>query len=241
MKLINSIKWIVLTIIFAGFHSTSFAQKTNDANYLTYIVNPKNQDIQLYWKDDKGEILKTISRLKNFVASKNKRLVFAMNAGMYTTSYGPLGLFIQHNKTLKAINRANAKGNFYMKPNGIFYITNDNKAVVCKTEDFVNNVNIKFATQSGPMLLFNGKMHPSFSKSGTSLYIRNGVGILPNNQVVFVMSKVPVNFYEFAAYFKSLGCKDALYLDGAISETYWPAKNYTQTYGSFGVLIGVTQ
>lgn len=90
------------------------------------------------------------------------------------------------------------------------------------------------------MLLINGKIHSAFKKGSTNFHIRNGVGILPDNRVIFAMSKSKVNFYDFALYFKSLGCKNALYLDGYVSQTYLPEKNWIQTDGNFGVIIGVT-
>jgi uncharacterized protein YigE (DUF2233 family) len=91
------------------------------------------------------------------------------------------------------------------------------------------------------MLVINGKIHPAFKKGSTKLNIRNGVGILPNNNVVFAISKTEINFYDFAEYFQQLGCKNALYLDGFVSRMYLPEKNWTQTDGNFGVLIGVTK
>jgi uncharacterized protein YigE (DUF2233 family) len=72
------------------------------------------------------------------------------------------------------------------------------------------------------------------------LYIRNGVGILPDNKVVFAMSKNEITFYDFAKYFQSLGCKNALYFDGIVSRMYLPEKKWTQTDGNFGVMVGVT-
>jgi uncharacterized protein YigE (DUF2233 family) len=208
---------------------------------LSYIVNPKKQDLQLYWKDDHGEILQSIEKLKTFVESKNSKLLFAMNGGMYTQDLSPLGLFIQNQKTIKLINTKSGKANFYLKPNGIFYITTDNTPIVCKTTDFINNGKIKYATQSGPMLIIDGKIHPSFKEGSISLNIRNGVGILPDNKVVFAMSKKEINLYDFAKYFQNLGCKNALYLDGFVSRTYLPEKNWKQLDGNFGVMIGVTK
>ena len=89
------------------------------------------------------------------------------------------------------------------------------------------------------MLLINGQIHPAFKKGSSNLNIRNGVGILPNNKVIFAMSKQEVNFYDFAQYFKNLGCKNALYLDGFVSRTYLPGKNWEQLDGNFGVIIGL--
>jgi len=195
----------------------------------------------MYWKNDKGEKLKSIQNLKTYVESKNLRLLFAMNGGMFNKDFSPQGLFIQNKKTLVFLDTADGSGNFYLKPNGVFYITADNIPFVCKTSDFTDNGKIKYATQSGPMLVINGQIHSSFRAGSTNLNIRNGVGILPDNRVVFAMSKTEINFYDFAKYFQSLGCQNALYLDGFVSRTYLPEKKWIQTDGNFGVLIGVTQ
>jgi uncharacterized protein YigE (DUF2233 family) len=113
--------------------------------------------------------------------------------------------------------------------------------MICKTENFLSNEKIKYATQSGPMLVIDGEIHTAFKKNSTNLNIRNGVGILPNNQIIFAISKKEINFYDFAEYFKKLGCKNALYLDGFVSRTYLPEKNWKQFDGNFGVIIGVTE
>ena len=229
----------LLLFIAALFCFTKFKDST-DHQILAYTVNLENQDLKFFWKDDKGENLKTIENLKNYVTSKNQRLIFAVNGGMFKKDYSPQGLFIENNKTLAVLNRANGNGNFYLKPNGVFYITNDNIPFVSKTSDFLDNGKIKYATQSGPMLVIDGKIHSEFKDGSTNLNIRNGVGILPNNKVVFAVSKMEINLYDFAKYFQSLGCKNALYLDGFVSRTYLPEKNWTNTDGDFGVLIGVT-
>lgn len=207
---------------------------------LSYTVNPKAQNIQLFWKDDKGNILKSFKSLNRFVNSKKQSLLFACNAGMYTKQYGPVGLFIQNGKVFKSLNTSNGKYNFTWKPNGVFYITNNNTAVVCQSDEFKNDGKIKYATQSGPMLVINGKIHVGFDKSNVKC-VRNGVGILPDGKVLFAMSKADVTFYDFAKYFLDLGCKNALYFDGAISETYLPAQKWTRQDGQFGVIVGVVE
>jgi uncharacterized protein YigE (DUF2233 family) len=128
-----------------------------------------------------------------------------------------------------------------MEPNGVFYLTDKNEAVVCQTSEFKLSDHIKYATQSGPMLVINGNIHPAFKQGSSNLNIRNGVGILPEGKLIFAMSKNVINFYDFAKYFKNLGCKNALYLDGFVSRTYLPEKNWIQLDGNFGVMIGVTQ
>ncbi len=210
-------------------------------NFLSYTVDTKSENIEFYWRDEYAKNFKSILNLKTWLEAKNKKLTFAMNGGMFKKDNTPVGLYIQEQKTLTPIDTARGDGNFYLNPNGIFYITSDNQAVICKTGNFSNTGNIKLATQSGPMLVFDGEIHPSFKQGSDNLNIRNGVGILPDNKVIFVMSKVEISFYDFAKYFKDLGCKNALYLDGFVSRTYLPEKNWIQTDGDFGVIIGVTK
>lgn len=164
-----------------------------------------------------------------------------MNGGMYKQDNSPQGLFIENQRTVRPLDTASGNGNFYLKPNGVFYITTNNIPVICRTTNFIYNGQIKYATQSGPMLVIDGQIHPAFKEGSTNLNIRNGAGILPDNKIIFAMSKKEINFYDFANYFKSLGCKNALYLDGLVSRTYLPEKEWTQTDGNFGVIIAVTK
>lgn len=217
-----------------------FTPASDDSTYLTYTVNPQQQAISMHWKNDSGQIYGSFSKVKADLARTKKQLVFAMNGGMYTESRSPLGLYIERGKTLQAINTREASGNFYMKPNGVFYVTDSNKAVVCKTEIFKAK-GVRYATQSGPMLVIDGKIHSAFTEGSKNSNIRNGVGILPNGNVVFAMSKKEVNLYDFATYFQKLGCSNALYLDGFVSRTYLPEKNWNDTAGNFGVIIAVTK
>lgn len=205
---------------------------------LFYTANPAKDDIQMFWKDDSAKILNHFKNLKNYVEQKNKKLVFAMNGGMFQQDFSPLGLYIENKKLIHKLNKAVGEGNFYLKPNGIFFIKNK-QAQILSTEKFRIDDNISFATQSGPMLLIDGKIHEAFNKNSKNLNIRNGVGILPNGDVVFAMSKQEMNFYDFAYFFKTKGCEQALYLDGFVSRVYFPYKNWIQYDGRFGVMIAV--
>lgn len=229
----------LLLLLTVGVIAFTTNRNSIDDQILAYTVDTKTQDLQLFWKNDKGEIFKSIQNLKNYVDSKNLTLTFAMNGGMFNKDFSPQGLFIQSTKTLSVLDTVEGNGNFYLKPNGVFYIAIDNNPFICKTTDFKDNGKIKYATQSGPMLIIDGQVHSAFKDGSTNLNIRNGVGILPDNRVVFAMSKTEINFYDFAKYFQSLGCKNALYLDGFVSRTYLPEKKWTQTDGNFGVIIGV--
>jgi uncharacterized protein YigE (DUF2233 family) len=234
---------ILITIVFfatAGILAFAKNNQTDDNRFVSYIADTKKQDVQLYWKDDKNENFKSIEHLKLWLEKNKRKLVFAMNAGMYKQDNSPQGLFIEKQRTLSVLDTSSGNGNFYLKPNGIFYITTDNIPVICNTTNFIDNGKIKYATQSGPMLVINGQIHPAFKEGSANINIRNGVGILPGNKIVFAMSKKEINFYDFANYFKSMGCKNALYLDGLVSRTYLPKKKWMQIDGNFGVIIGIT-
>lgn len=209
--------------------------------FLTYRANPATEQIRLYWKNNKGELINGLGRLNAYLNSGGDSLLFGMNAGMFTTDYKPLGLYIENGKQLKGINLKNAEGNFYLKPNGAFLLLNNGKAMVCKSEEVPTIKNIKYATQSGPMLLINGDIHPAFTKGSSNLNIRNGVGILPDGKILFVLSKQAVNLYDFALYFKEQGCLNALYLDGYVSRAWYPAAGWKQNDEKFGVMIGVSK
>ena len=228
---------VVLSLISCFPNSYGQCPLSNDS-LLSYCVNPKKQTLQLFFADDQNRPLGNFKNLRNWLEAKGKKLVFAMNGGMYKTDQSPLGLFIDSGKTVNPLNTASASGNFYLKPNGVFYISKDRTATVVSTQKFKSGNNILYATQSGPMLIVDGKIHPEFKSGSTNLNIRNGVGVLPNGEVLFVKSKRPINFYDFANFFKKAGCKNALYLDGFVSRTYLPAQHWEQLDGNFGVIIG---
>jgi uncharacterized protein YigE (DUF2233 family) len=214
--------------------------------FLDYEVSDSNCKIKFFWKDNQGAILHNFSNLKKHVEIENKNLLFASNGGMYLTDYSPQGLYIEDGKIIKPLFDKKGDGNFSWLPNGIFYVTKANTSHVASTQEYTQLKKsetdmINYATQSGPMLVINGAMHPGFKSSSASYYVRNGVGILPNGKAVFVMSTKPLNFYDFAKHFIELGCQNALYLDGYVSRTYLPSKNFNKLDGDFGVMIGVVK
>lgn len=242
--------YIPLSIALVFFLVSGFSPSRNASephpltsvdSFVTYVADPKTQDLNFYWKDDTGAIIRSIENLMCHVESNDSRLLFAMNGGMFLKDNSPQGLYVENFKMLNPLDTTCGTDNFYMKPNGVFYITADNRPMVCQTADFQYSDQIKYATQSGPMLLIDGAIHPAFTCGSSNLHIRNGVGILPDLRAVFVMSKVKVNFWDFANFFLSMGCKNALYLDGYVSRTYAPSQQWMQMDGDFGVMIGVTE
>ena len=154
------------------------------------------------------------------------QLGFAMNAGMYHRDLAPVGLFVADGTESAALVTREGPGNFGLLPNGVFCWGKPGATFrVIESRTFkAESPKCRFATQSGPMLVIGGKLHPRFLKDSDSLNIRNGVGVSPDGQrAFFVISDDDVNFHLFARYFRDhLGLKDALYLDGSISRLYAP-------------------
>jgi len=212
-------------------------------DFYLYKVAKKKEKMQLWLQNDTGVVHKNIGNLKKYLAQKDETLVFAMNAGMYLKNNMPQGLYKENNKQFAALDTVkNGYGNFYMQPNGVFAF-NDNESIVTTVKDFEKMVSkYENATQSGPMLVIDGKMHHKFNKKSTSKYTRNGVGINDRGEVIFACSSIPVNLYHFADLFlNKLNCENALYLDGAISKIYLPEINKFEISGNLGPLIGISK
>ncbi len=211
-----------------------------------YIVDLKQDKVNLYWKDRKGQRYANFNNLKTGLQFERKELKFATNGGMFSPEMKPVGLYIENGLTIHPIDLSDKpSGNFYMKPNGVFMLEKNGNAKVVSSEDFVARnytPNTMFATQSGPMLVTNGNIHPKFNLASTSKRIRSGVGIINSQKVAFVISHKPVNFYHFAKLFRDyLGCNNALYLDGAISQMHIPELKRFDAGLDYGVMIGVVK
>lgn len=198
-------------------------------------------DLQVYWRDSAGKPIGSFARLDSIVRAQGRRLVFATNGGIFAPGQVPLGLFIQNGRTLVPLNLRDSvtdpPTNFYSKPNGVFYVANGRAAIVESMA--YRDVGAELAVQSGPLLVAGGHIHPSFVPTGTSKYVRNGVGVRADGTVVFAMTRDPVNLYTFATLFRDvLHCPNALYLDGAISQFY-VAPDRPDT-GHFAGILAVT-
>ena len=168
-------------------------------------------------------------------------LAFAMNAGMYGEDGRPIGYFVVNSQRVKTLNTADGEGNFHMKPNGVFFGTGD-KWEIRTTEDFLANVSDRpeFGTQSGPMLVIDGKIHPEITQDGPSRYVRNGVGIDERGRAHFVISNAPLSFGKLARFFKDeLNATDALFLDGNVSALWNPATERLDTGAPIGPIVVV--
>jgi len=181
-------------------------------------------DLRLFLSDAAGQPYGSFPRVAADLAARGERLVFAMNAGMYHRDRSPVGLFIDEGAEVTPLVSRPGPGNFGMVPNGVFCVGDTGFAVVETLAFAANPPACRFATQSGPMLVIDGALHPRFLPDSDSLNIRNGVGVSDDGREAwFVISNAPVTFHRFARYFReALGVSNALYLDGSISRLYAP-------------------
>ena len=210
--------------------------------FLVFRVDPLSDDLRLFWKGSDGRPLSTLSALERHVGGSGGTLRWAMNAGMYHGNLEPVGLHIENGRLLRPLNLARGEGNFFWKPNGVFLVTPRGGSIREATPALRIPPDVRLATQSGPMLVIDGRIHPGFRPDSSSRLTRNGVGIRSPRDVRFAITDDLVNLHEFAAFFRdALGCRDALYLDGTISSLYWRSPRRVDFRMPLGPMIGVVE
>jgi uncharacterized protein YigE (DUF2233 family) len=220
-----------------GCRATQF----EGSEFTNCVAAPGQQSIRTVLNGADGQPLRRLDRLQQMLGTKAKSVAFAMNAGMYDDDGNPIGYYVEKGERIKKLNRNKGAGNFHLLPNGVFYVAKD-KWHIKSSDDFADNVTERplYGTQSGPMLLINGKWHPEIAENGNSLNIRNAVGIDTKGRAHFVISSTPVSFGRLARFFRDkLNCPNALYLDGTISALWYPAGDRMDVSTDLGPLIVV--
>ncbi|WP_411351885.1 phosphodiester glycosidase family protein [Leisingera aquaemixtae] len=187
-------------------------------------VDAAQEQLQLFLKDGEGQVYGHFSTLEEALAKDGKTLAFATNAGMYHTDRSPVGLYVDENgEEMRLVTNA-GPGNFGLLPNGVLCIRGS-RADVFETLAFEKAApGCTYATQSGPMLVIDGDLHPRFLPDSDSYYIRNGVGTSADGKrAVFAISRNAVTFHQFGSLFRDyLKLPNALYFDGNISRLHAP-------------------
>lgn len=214
-----------------------------DAGYTICTVDLTSETLRLFLYDDSGAPYGQFGAIESDLNDKGQSLGFAMNAGMYHDDRAPVGYYVEDGQEIMRVIPNAGPGNFGMLPNGILCIR-EGRADVIETLRFVKEApDCAYATQSGPMLVIDGALHPRFLKDSTSRYIRNGVGTSADGKTaVFAISDSPVTFYEFGRLYRDyLTLPNALFLDGNISKLYAPQLNRNDFGFSMGPVVGTVR
>ena len=196
------------------------------------------EDLRLFHSGPDGAY-GSFRNLNAALEAEGQSLGFAMNAGMYHRDLAPVGLYVEDGAEQSSIVTSDGPGNFGLLPNGVFCI-GDSFRVIESRSFKKSRPECRFATQSGPMLVINGELHPKLLPDSDSLYVRNGVGVTKDGtRAVFAISNDEVNFHAFARLFRDeLGLSDALYFDGNISRLYAPQLNRHDGGFPMGPIVG---
>lgn len=221
------------------------------ARYTVCSFDLAESDLRLFWRNDSGQPFRSFSSLAGAVEEDGGVLAFAMNAGMFQTDFTPIGLHVEDGQSLRPANTADAPSgagpvpNFYKKPNGVFYMVGDDAGVLTTERFMESRHQIDYATQSGPMLVVDGKIHPAFIEGSRDRTRRTGVGLSGPGMVHIAISESRVNFHDFARFFRDfLGCQNALFLDGGRGTgLYSPelGRNDRSWHGGFGPILGAVE
>jgi uncharacterized protein YigE (DUF2233 family) len=211
-------------------------------DYTVCRFDLREDTLRLFSLDPSGEPYGSFRALEATLRERGMDLVFAMNAGMYGEDLKPIGLYVEDGNRLKKANRRDGPGNFHLKPNGVFFISGKTGGVM-ETEAFLRSgITPLFASQSGPMLVVDGVIHPKFSPDGTSYQRRNGVGAPDPHTLVFVISEGSVNFHSFARLFRDhLSCPNALFLDGSISSLHAAELSRSDGFFELGPIVALVK
>ncbi|MCU0902880.1 MAG: phosphodiester glycosidase family protein [Tabrizicola sp.] len=216
--------WLALALVFApmAVGAATCRDTTFDGASYTLCEVAVTEDLRLFQAGPDGAY-GSFRNVDAALDAEGKALGFAMNAGMYHRDLAPVGLYIENGVETAPLITRDGPGNFGLLPNGVFCIGETFRVIESRAFK-AEQPDCRYATQSGPMLVIGGELHPKFLAGSDSLYVRNGVGVSADGtRAVFAISNQAVNFHSFARLFRDeLGLPDALYFDGNISRLYAP-------------------
>ena len=212
-----------------------------DSRFVVCGYRRETDELKLAWRGSTGP-LGGFDGLAAWLGPDAKRVRFAMNGGMFDPQQAPVGLLVLSGELQHQADTAKGQGNFYLLPNGVFWAEANGSVHVDETGRFLaRGILPMWATQSGPLLVRGGVLHPAIAENGSSLAVRNGVGVRDPDEAFFVISSEPVSFGRFARLFRDhLRCPDALYLDGAVSSLWAPNLARRDPASRLGPLIVVS-
>lgn len=226
--------WMLMAV--PATAATCEAVKFGGNRFTVCTIDMAASNVRLFLRNEDGVPYAQFAALPDDVQ-------IAMNAGMYHDDRRPVGHYIEDGETEMRVVTNAGPGNFGLLPNGVLCLT-DQTAQVIETLRYVREApTCTHATQSGPMLVIDGELHPRFLIDSTSRKRRNGVGTSADGQTLYwAITDNAVTFHEFGRLFRDhLGVPQALFLDGSISRLYDPANGRNDGGAAMGPIIAVVE
>jgi len=233
------LRWMLAAVLWPGMAVAECRDTLFEDQSYTICEVAAGDDLRLFHSGPDG-VYGSFGAVDSALEAEGRQLVWAMNAGMYHADLAPVGLYVENGAEQSGLVTRDGPGNFGLLPNGVF-CAGDRFAVIESRRFAEARPGCRYASQSGPMLVIGGDLHPRFIPSSPSLNIRNGVGVSADGtRAVFAISNRPVNFHTFARFFRdALGLPEALYFDGSISRLYAPDLGRRGGGFAIGPIVGV--
>ncbi|WP_411846893.1 phosphodiester glycosidase family protein [Roseibacillus persicicus] len=231
-----------------GVHSAEEKFELHGKSFRVFKAQP--EDVRLVWKGANDKPLFSFQQARQALLEDGQKVAMLMNGGIFEPRQIPSGLYVEKGEELNPLNLKDAPGNFFLKPNAVFCLLKTEEGLraevveskVLSQWSAEKKATLWYAVQSGPALLLEGKTHPAFNRGSKSELLRNGVGVDEAGQVVFVITdgKTEVNLWTFADCFRQLSCRNALFLDGDISQMKVDPPAEVKGHG-FATIFGVVK
>jgi uncharacterized protein YigE (DUF2233 family) len=217
-------------------------ERVVEDSFTVCSFDPGEADLRLFLNDGDGRPWGQFGRLDAELRTSGRRLDIAMNGGMYHPDRSPVGHYVEDGEELAPLVTGPGPGNFGLVPNGVLCLRPGAAEVIETARYAETRPDCRHASQSGPMLVIDGRLHPRFLRDSTSRHVRNGVGVDASGIVHMAISDRPVTFHAFARLFRDvLETPQALYLDGSVSRLWVPAIGRHDVGRPLGPILGLVR
>ena len=215
------------------------------------VFRAQPEHVRLVWKNNHSKPLLSFRAAYRALEREGQKVAMLMNGGIFEPRQIPSGFYVEKGKIQNPLNLAAGKGNFFLQPNAIFYLKKEGEKLIAGVVESKSlsrwnreeKAKLWYAVQSGPALLLDGEKHPAFNRDSKSELLRNGVGVNEKGEVIFVIvanRESDCNLWTFADCFRALGCENALFLDGDISQMVSDPTSLTKS-NRFATMFGVVE